>query len=153
MTIRGKKCGYKVWPLGADIGKSELYGWLGLPKPKDGEPFPGGYCHFPQYGEDFFKQLTAEHLVPHVDPRGFTRHEWQLIQGRENHFLDCRILARAAASLKGLDRMRTAKRATPPPPEKQAAPEPTRNREPLVKRATPARPKFLGRGRGGKSWL
>lgn len=167
VTIRGKKCGYKVWPLGPDIGKSEFYGWLGLAKPKDGEPFPAGYCHFPQYGEDYFKQITAEHLVSHVDGRGFTRQEWQLLQGRENHLLDCRILARAAASLKGLDRMRAKRKETAPAPpltEQQKALRYLVNKdtpgEPLPPESFAARPpapppraKFLGRPRGGKTWL
>lgn len=170
VTIRGKRIGrYKVWPVGADIGKSELYGWLSLAKPKDGDPFPPGFCHFPQYGEDYFKQLTAEHLVSHRDSRGFLVHEWQLIQGRENHFLDCRILARAAASLKGLDRMRAVKRkevpVAPPLTEQQKALRYLVNKdttgEPLPPEsfARPAAPgsqpraKFLAGRRGGKTWL
>lgn len=153
VTIRGKRTGYKVWPLGVDLGKSELYGWLQLAKPKDGEPHPGGFCHFPQYDEEFFRQLTAEHLVSHRDSRGFLVHEWQLIQGRENHFLDCRILARAAASLKGLDRMRPAVRAERIP---LPAPDPVsaalrREVQQSVKPIAPG--KFLGRPRGGKTWL
>lgn len=161
VTIRGKKCGYKVWPLGPDIGKSEFYGWLGLAKPKDGEPFPAGYCHFPQYGEDYFKQITAEHLVSHTDSRGFTRQEWQLIEGRENHLLDCRILARAAASLKGLDRMKLAKRLPLPSPDpvsdalrRDVQPEKAKLGPLTPPEPAPARSgKFLARPRGGRKWL
>jgi phage terminase large subunit GpA-like protein len=29
---------------------------------------------------------------------------WELIPGRENHFLDCRVYARAAAAVLGIDR-------------------------------------------------
>lgn len=162
VTIRGRKTGYKLWLVGADIAKSELYGWLQLAKPKDGDPYPGGYCHFPQYDEEFFKQLTAEHLVPHVDSRNFTRYEWELRQGQQNHWLDCRIYARAAASLKGLDRMRAAKKSPVLQPEKRepAAPLAEARTEAEALAAVERRPagvarpaKFLGRPRGGRSWL
>jgi phage terminase large subunit GpA-like protein len=108
VTVRGRKLkrGGRVWPIGASIAKSELYGWLGLGQPKDGDPFPPGYCHFPEYSEEFFKELTAEHLVAHKTRKGFMRFEWELVPGRENHCLDCRVYARAAASLAGLDRYR-----------------------------------------------
>jgi phage terminase large subunit GpA-like protein len=46
----------------------ELYRWLKLEWPTDkdieaGVVFPPGSCHFPQYGEEYFKQLTAERRV------------------------------------------------------------------------------------------
>ena len=62
--------------------------------------------HFPEYGEDYFRQLTAEQLVAEKTRGGFVRLEWALIPGRENHVLDCRVYARAAASVLGLDRFR-----------------------------------------------
>jgi terminase, large subunit len=113
VTVSGRKLkrGYKVWPIATNVAKSELYGWLGLETPTDealveGETFAPGYCCFPEHGEDFFKQLTAEQLVPHKSPRGFTEFVWELIPGRENHYLDCRVYARAAAAVVGLDRFR-----------------------------------------------
>lgn len=115
----GKKIarGCKVWPVGVDVVKSQIYGQLRLPMPTTNlAPFPPGFCHFPQHGEDFFKQLTAEHLVPIVRRTGFKIHEWQLIPGRENHYLDARVYARAAASVCGLDRM-----VAPPRTETEAA--------------------------------
>lgn len=123
LKVNGKKRGrsYKVWPIGVNIAKSELYGWLRQERPTGDNselaPFPAGYCHFPQYAEDFFKQLTAEQVVPKKKRTGFVALEWQLIAGRENHFLDCRILARAAAHQAGLDRVvRAARNNTPIPP-------------------------------------
>lgn len=160
VTVRGTRFGYKMWPVGADIAKGELYGWLALEAPKAGEQYPAGYCHFPQYDEEFFKQITAEHLVKHTDKRGFVRVEWELQNGRENHWLDCRVYARAAASLKGLDRMRTSapleQRVVAPPP--RAPPTLDEIREgvpPLRPPGSPQRqqPKFLGRPGRGKSWL
>jgi phage terminase large subunit GpA-like protein len=112
VTVRGKRMqrGYKVWPVGVGIAKSELYGFLRLPAPLDGEPAPAGFCHFPEHGQEYFRQLTAEQLVTRKKRSGFTALEWQVIPGRENHWLDARVLARAAAAVLGLDRMK------PPPP-------------------------------------
>jgi phage terminase large subunit GpA-like protein len=102
----GKRRGLKLWLVGVDILKSELYGWLGLKKPKDdSEPIPAGYCHFPEYGEDYFLELTAEHLVSHRDRQNRLYREWEVIPGRRNEVLDARIYARAAAYLVGADRV------------------------------------------------
>ena len=67
-----------------------------------GEPFPPGYCHFPRYGEEYFKQLTAEQLVTKL-VKGYRRQEWQKMRER-NEALDCRVYARAAAAQYGIDR-------------------------------------------------
>jgi len=152
----GKKFGYKVWPIATDVAKSELYGWLALHPPTDealaeGASWPVGFCHFPEHGEEFFKQLTAEQLVSRRTTKGFTTFGWELIPGRENHFLDARVYARSAAALKGLDRFRDhdwatleAALAEAPPPSAPAAPGAT----PPVDSGKPS--VWLGRRRG---WL
>ena len=149
VTVRGKRMprGYKVWPVGVSIAKSELYGWLRLPPPTGGEPAPPGYCHFPEHDEGYFLQLTAEHLVTIAKRGGFTALEWQIIPGRENHYLDCRVYARAAAAVLGLDRVAsTPPRAPRPPP----APPP----EVESPRSSPSRPRAGWIGGGGrKGWL
>jgi phage terminase large subunit GpA-like protein len=130
ITLRGKRpiSGYKVWPVHGAVAKSELYGFLRLEQPTGEDAFPPGYCHFPQYDEDYFKQLTAEHLVTHKTRGGFIRLEWEMIPGRENHVLDARVYARAAASLAGMDRWRSenqvglAKPAGPSPVSPRPAP-------------------------------
>ena len=143
--------GYKVWPVGSSIAKTELYGWLKLPVPsfENGETYPQGFCHFPEYGEDYFKQLTGEHMVSVKDKKGFTRLEWQMIPTRENHYLDCRVYARAAATLVGLDRM------APPRPNQPVNTPPTPQVTP-VKQQAPALKSgesgFLHGGRA-KGWL
>jgi phage terminase large subunit GpA-like protein len=106
INLRGKRPirGYKVWPVSGAVAKSELYGFLQLDIPAEGEPLPPGWCHFPEYDQEFFKQLTAEQLVAKKNRRGFTTLEWSLIPGRENHALDARVYARAAAELLGLSR-------------------------------------------------
>jgi len=174
ITISGRvlRRGYKVWPIGVNVAKTELYGFLRLNASSEaGEPvYPPGYCHFPEYEEEFFQQLTSEQLVSVKNTRtGFTAREWQILPGRENHFLDCRVYARAAASIQGIDRIRekSAERAAAPlvplvvaappnvePPGKHAVP-PGKHAVPPGKHAVPPkkpRPSTFFGGRG-KPWL
>jgi len=107
VTAAGRRLrrGYRVWGVVGPIAKEELYGFLGLKEPvTDETPPPPGYVHFPEYGEDYFKQLTAEQLVSRKTRGGFVTFDWEMIPGRENHALDARVYARAAAWAAGLDR-------------------------------------------------
>lgn len=106
---RRRRRAYRVWAVAGSIAKTELYGWLGLPLVTDAARSAGsveapGYCHFPEYGEDYFKQLTGEHMVAKRIHGGRIIYTWEPIPGRENHQLDCRVYARAAAAIVGLDR-------------------------------------------------
>jgi phage terminase large subunit GpA-like protein len=94
----------KLWPVGISHVKAELYGWLKADRPtiESGDALPWGYCNHPQYGEEYFKQLTAEEIVPRL-VKGFRRYQWENVYGR-NEALDCRVYARAAAALDGIDR-------------------------------------------------
>lgn len=87
--------------FGTGMIKEELYRWLRLDRPTEESrsPFPPGYCHFPKYGEEFFKQLTAEQLVTRVI-KGYRKPEWQKTRDR-NEALDVRVYARAAAAVHG----------------------------------------------------
>lgn len=158
VTVGGKRLsrGYKVWTIGVDLAKGELYGWLRLRR-GDGDP-PSGYCHFPEYGEEYFKQITAEHLVTTVNRRTRrTKLEWQVLPNRENHYLDARIIARVAASVLGLDRLAprppAAHPSAPPPAPRTSAPPASAPSTP----SSPPRSGWLGKGprstgrRGG--WL
>lgn len=168
VTTRGKRIarGQQVWAVGVDMAKAELYGWLRLERPtkESGAPFPPGYCHFPEYGEDYFRQITAEQLIKVVNQRTrFVTLEWQLLPGRENHWLDCRVYARAAAARAGLDRHAASMRAkasaasapapatSPPPSPKPLPPDPPPTR-PAPKRAGWLRDVTGGRG-GSGGWL
>ena len=96
--------GVKIWPVGVSTAKSELYGWLRRRPPEDpAEGLPHGWCHFPQYGQEWFQQLCAERLENTIDRRGYPRFEWVKTRPR-NEALDCRVYARAAAALVGADR-------------------------------------------------
>lgn len=110
VTVEGKRKrrGLLVWPVGSSFAKSELYGCLRKDAPTDeqkeqGIRYPAGFCHFPKYGEDYFKQLTAERLVTSKNKRGFPFREWRKERER-NEALDCRVYARAAAASVGIDR-------------------------------------------------
>ena len=97
--------GARVWPLNSGMLKGELYGCLRSDPPTDesDEPFPVGYCHFPQYDEEYFRQLTAERLVTKLDAKGFMKRQWRKHYDR-NEALDCRVYARAAGLIIGMDR-------------------------------------------------
>jgi phage terminase large subunit GpA-like protein len=96
--------GVRIWPVNSGMAKQELYRWLRLERPTEesGEPFPAGYCHFPRYNEELFKQLTAEQLVTRV-VNGYPKPEWQKTRER-NEALDARVYAIAAAVIYGIDR-------------------------------------------------
>lgn len=107
----GKKLkrGLKVWSVGTHKIKSEFYGILKREEITDEELaanaglFPFGHCHFPQYGEEYFKQITAESYVK--GKRG--KHEWVKTRER-NEALDLHVYNRAVAAIVGADRF-TAK--------------------------------------------
>jgi phage terminase large subunit GpA-like protein len=163
MNGRRHQRGYRVWPIGVSIAKAELYGWLRLVA-VEGEARPGGFCHFPEYSEEFFRQLTAEHLVTTRKRNGFRSTEWQILPGRENHQLDARIYARAAASVKGIDRHLAALAPTPdaptssspaPPAREAPKPAPASTAPGRETSATARGPKPGGwlRGRNPGGWL
>jgi hypothetical protein len=68
ITINGRKLkrGARVWPTCASDREERV---VRLPEARgaDGRPRAAapGFCHFPQYADEYFKQLTAEQLIPH----------------------------------------------------------------------------------------
>src|SRR5690606_16244029 len=94
--------GMRYWPVGVSVIKSELYALLNLEKPTDGNPYPEGYCHYPQYGEEYFQQLTAEEIRRRFK-HGHPIYYWEKIRER-NEALDCHVYNRAAAAAFGIDR-------------------------------------------------
>lgn len=98
--------GVKLFKVGVSMAKSELYGFLKMDYPVDGQAFPPGFCHFPMYGEEYFRQLTAEKVIIKRNRKNYSVMEW--VKDRErNEALDCRVYARAAASIYGLDRFKS----------------------------------------------
>ena len=95
--------GAQLWPVSVSLIKSQLYARLRLDRPDEGEPYPDGYCHFPKYSEEHFRQLTAERLTLIKTRGGGRRRGWEPTRER-NERLDCRIYAVAAAYAEGLGR-------------------------------------------------
>lgn len=108
VVVSGRRIrrGLSLWMIDVAVGKQELYGWLNMKQPIDAAEvgYPPGWCHFPEYPDEYFKGLTAEELTP-VVRRGFRRWQWEKIRER-NEPLDCRVYARCAAAILGADRMR-----------------------------------------------
>ena len=99
---RGQKQrrGVKLWPVGADTAKSEIYGRLRI-----NEPGPG-FVHLSKHlPAEVFEQLTSERLVTRY-VKGHPRLEWIKPPGRRNEALDCAVYALAAAHKVGIDRWR-----------------------------------------------
>ena len=165
VSDRGRKLkrGYKVWNIVGGIAKSELYGWLRLEMPTDGSPPPPGFVHIPELGEDFFRGITAEQLLPFKTAKGYLRLEWTQIPGRQNHELDAWVYARGGASVLGLDRFQEkdwaaleisiGREPTPPKPKPDApvaTPTPAAASLVAPRRAAPwlpRRQRWLGGGR------
>lgn len=106
ITTSGKKikAGVKVWQAGVSIVKMEIYSWLKLLPREDGT-FPPGFCHFPQYDQNYFRGITAEKHQYTKTKKGFSRYQWIKFYDR-NEPLDCRVYARVAATVIGIDRMK-----------------------------------------------
>ncbi|MCU0919158.1 MAG: phage terminase large subunit family protein [Burkholderiaceae bacterium] len=99
---RGQKMrkGVKLWPIGTDTAKAEIYGRL-----RNAEPGPG-YVHFSRHTPaEVFEQLTSERLVTRY-VKGHPRLEWVKPAGRRNEALDCAVYALAAAHYLHMDRWR-----------------------------------------------
>jgi len=101
--------GLKLWKVGSSTLKQMHYGFFNHVPPTDeqlskGAKYIAGYCHFPEYEEEFFKQITAEQYVEIEDKKGFVSYQWEKTR-KDNHYLDCRSYARAGASMLQVDRM------------------------------------------------
>jgi phage terminase large subunit GpA-like protein len=104
VTIQGKRTGLLLWTVGGALLKQELYGFLSLDTPLDGEPYPPGYVHLPMVDDEFCQQLVAEDLVTVTDKKGYLVRMFKRHRDR-NEALDCRVYARAAAERCGLGRL------------------------------------------------
>lgn len=104
VSRNGKPIGtMKVWGVGDAVVKSELYGFL-RQVAIDGQPEPTGYCYFPMYDEHYFKMLVSEERRIVVNAKGYREYKWVLPSHKRNEALDCRVYARAAVNVLGVDR-------------------------------------------------
>ncbi|SHN45913.1 Phage terminase large subunit (GpA) [Chitinophaga sp. CF418] len=100
----GQKVGkVKVWGVGVSLIKTEIYGCLKKRVDPDTGAIPDGYCHFPKREPSYFRGLTAEEVVLVTNKKGFEEYQWQK-KYKRNEPLDCRVYARAAAAVVGMDR-------------------------------------------------
>ena len=96
----GKKIKFasRLWAVGTNAVKMELFAWLAN---TEGQP---GYATWPhEYRDEYFKQLTAEHMVLAIR-NGYEQWVWEKTRER-NEALDCRVYARAAFAIAGGDRL------------------------------------------------
>jgi phage terminase large subunit GpA-like protein len=157
-TKRRRRYGLRVWAVDTHAIKLETYGWLYLEPPDDRVSFPAGWIALPAVGDEFCRQLVAEHLVSKI-VKGREVREW--VRVHRNEALDCRVYARAAAHLVGLDRFTEAdwrtlegslERASGAPPPTSSAADPPRvdlpGTPPPAPRRRPPSDFWAGRPRG-----
>jgi phage terminase large subunit GpA-like protein len=97
---RGAKVlgGLKLWPLGVDTAKFEIYNSLRLDK------VGAGYINLTrELPMEVFEQLTSEKLITSY-VNGQPRQKWVLPSGKRNEALDCAVYALAGAHYAGLTR-------------------------------------------------
>ncbi len=105
VTKAGQKLNkVKVWGVGTSYIKAEVYGWLRQTIDPDTQEVPNGYCYFRKRDPNYFRGLVSEVVVVIKNTKGYLQHVWKKKYDR-NEPLDCRVYARAAASVVGVDRM------------------------------------------------
>lgn len=124
--------GLKLWTIGVDVLKTDIYSFLEVPAPTKGEQPKDGFCYFPDgYSDEHFQKLTNEEIRPTQNRYGATRYIWTKLGPNEP--LDCRVYSRAAALWVGLERV------TPAQWEKMLAPSGTK---PKTSSHTASKPRF-----------
>lgn len=92
------KRGVKLWPVGTDTAKSDIYGRLRITAPGAGYVTLSKHLH-----PETFDQLTSERLVTRY-VKGYQKLEWAKPAGRRNEDLDCAVYALAASHWAGVER-------------------------------------------------
>ncbi len=92
--------GVKLWPVGTDTAKEQIYRRLNIT-----EPGPGA-MHWPMGLPDtYFKGLTAEKLKRQTNRRGYEVVVWEKEGTQRNEPLDCEVYAYVAALYAAVPRM------------------------------------------------
>lgn len=99
------KQGCKLWSVGTWPLKGQFYSDLRKLGMRSGaSEDPAGYCHFALWlDENYFRQITAEHLEDIVVRGRVTGQRW--VKSGDNHFLDCAVYNQALAEYLGLSTM------------------------------------------------
>lgn len=106
-TRNGKviRKGIRPWLVNTSRVKSDFYGWLNV---NADEKTSFGRVHTPQMPDEWYQQVTAEHIVT-VTRKGYQRAEFQMVPGQvRNEALDMRGYAQAIAEYIGLTRFTDA---------------------------------------------
>lgn len=102
-TKHGKKIGKnKVWHVGVNYIKAETYGFFRQSINHDTKEVPEGFCHFPKREPNFFRGITAEVVQSQRTTKGYIKSVW-VKKYERNEPLDCRVYARAASAIIGID--------------------------------------------------
>ncbi|MDH5528308.1 MAG: phage terminase large subunit family protein, partial [Nitrospirota bacterium] len=124
LTVAGKRKrrGFAFWRIAVSSLKLETYRRLRRKRP-DGDavpPWDGPWLHYPQIGEEWFRQLTAERLVREADRHGKKKLAWKVTRPR-NEALDLTVGALAGAYMLKMEqwtddtwRRKAADHGTPP---------------------------------------
>jgi phage terminase large subunit GpA-like protein len=115
--MRRNEHGVWLFNVFVDEIKSKVYSQLQVE-----EPGPG-FCHFPdypEYGENYFKGLTAERLIT-ARKGGRSVLRWECPKGRRNEPLDCRTYATAARYILNPNINALAQKGIPLLPTKRVA--------------------------------
>lgn len=97
-TTKSRMDNASIVEIGTEIIKDWFFNVLSYEEPGV------GYCHFPdkpEYDHEHFEQLTGEVKKKHMS-RGYVVWHWEKRRER-NEALDCRVYARAAVNLVGID--------------------------------------------------
>lgn len=107
VDLDGKRLigGVTLWPVGTWSLKSTFFANLHKTGIRSGGLIdPPGYCHYGDWvGEEYFRQVTAEHLVDTIERGVVTGRKWK--PTGDNHLLDCRVYNMALAEYLGLSSM------------------------------------------------
>lgn len=100
----GKKINkQKVWHVGVNFIKAEVYSNLRQEIDIETGVVPDGFCYLPKRDPHYFRGLTAEVQEVVRNKKGYIQYVWKKKYDR-NEPLDCRVYARAAAAIIGVDR-------------------------------------------------
>lgn len=97
------KQGLRAWHVGVNLIKEEVSGWLTLQKLPDAT-YPNHYVHYPEFDEEWCKQMSAEALVLRTTPSGERTYVWERSKHKRCEAWDTFVYARAAAFAFGVER-------------------------------------------------
>ena len=126
-TLGGKqiKAGVKLFNIDTDYFKRWVYARINWPREE-----PGAWHIHEDYSEDYCRQVVSEEHK--IWPSG--KHTW-IKRIRDNHYLDCEVLATAAALVEGADKIPAAPKKVAEIPRNETAGSPRQPRGSFSRRS------------------